>query len=406
MDNSFYSRAGQGFAGQEARIATLEQQLSTGSKVPTAGTDPAAYIGNQADQATVRRLDALNAGQVNLQQNLGTATMAMDQATSALDHIQSIALQAANGTTSNQDFQALSQQVGEGLQQILSLANTQGSNGNYVFAGTARQTQPFVTDAAGGVSYMGNDGTSAVEISPGVTVNAALSGDVFTNARSGNGFASVTASASNTGSGTVMATGVSDAAAAAAFQSGSTPVTLAFSSSANGAVSYTATSGSSTIGSGPVNTANGASTTITLDGVELTVAGQPKAGDSFTMAPSRPQSIFDLVKQIQTALASPGTTPAVRAQTRQLIGNSLATIVQYQHRLAGASAKAGVVLQATSAAATSNARASTSAKENASALVSANTPQVLSELQNRSSALQAAMKAFSVASQLNLFKYL
>lgn len=406
MNSSFYSLAGQSFAGQEARIATLEQQLSTGSKVPTAAANPAAYVGNQADQATVQRLDALNAGQVNIQQTLGTATLAMGQTTTALDHIQSIALEAVNGTTSAQDFQALSQQVGQGLQQILSLANTQGSNGNYVFAGTAKQTQPFVTGASGGVSYVGNDGTSAVEISPGVTVNAALSGSVFTNVASGNGFASVSAAASNTGSATVMATGVSNASAATAFQSGSTPTTLAFSSSANGAVSYTATSGGSTIGSGPVNTANGASTSITLNGVELTVSGPAKAGDSFTVAPSRPQSIFDLVKQIQTALASPGTTPAARAQTRQLIGNSLATIVQYQHRLAGASAKAGVILQATSAAATSNAQASTSAQENAGALVSANTPQVLSELQNRTSALQAAMKAFSVASQLNLFKYL
>ena len=406
MQNSFYALSGQSFSGQEAQIAKLEQELSSGTKVPTAAADPAAYIGNQADSATVQRLDAMNAGQVNIKETLATATSAMGDVTTALDHIQSIALQAVNGTTSSQDYQALSQQVGEGLQQIISLANTQSGDGNYVFAGTARQTQPFVTEASGGVSYLGNDGTSAVEISPGVTVNAALSGAVFTNAAAGNGFASVSATGSNTGSATLMATGISDAAAATAFQSGATPVTLSFASSANGGLSYTATSGSATLGSGPVKDSNSAATSITVDGVELSLTGQPAAGDSFTVAPSRPQSIFDLVKQIQTALASPGTTPAARAQTRQVLGNSLATIVQYQHRIAGASAKAGVILQATAAAATSNAEASTNAQENAGALVSADTPQVLTELQDRTSALQAAMKAFSVASQLSLFKYL
>ena len=140
-----------------------------------------------------------------------------------------------------------------------------------------------------------------------------------------------------------------------------------------------------------------------MNGVELSLSGQPAAGDSFTVAPSRPQSIFSLVQQIQGALASPGTTPAARAQTRQLISNSLATIVQYQNRISGTSAKAGVILQATAAASTSNQLASTNAQENASALVSANTPEVLTELQNRTAALQAAMKAFSVASQLSLF---
>lgn len=406
MNNTFFTLSGQSFTAQEAQIAKLQQELSSGTKVPTAAADPAAYIGNAEDTATIQQLDAMNASQVNIHQTLGAATSTMSEVSSALNRIQSIALQAINGTTSSEDYQALGQQVSEGLQQIVSLANTQSSNGNYVFAGTAKQTQPFVQDPSGKVSYFGNDGSAAVEISPGVTVNAALSGSVFTNAATGNGFASVTAGASNTGSATVLATGVADATAARAFQGGSTPVTLSFASSANGATTYTATSGGSTIASGPITAGNGDSTTITLDGVELTLQGQPAAGDSFTVAPSRTQSIFDMVKQMKDALTATGTTPSKRAQMRQLIGNSLGTMVQYQNRISGTSAKVGVILQATDHAATSNALSKTSTRENAASLVSADTPQVLAELQNRTSALQAAMKAFSVASQLSLFKYL
>lgn len=406
MDNSFYALSGQSFTAQEAQIAKLQQELSSGTRVATAAEDPAAYIGSLQDTATIRQLDAMNASQVNIQQTLGAATSAMGEVSSALDRIQSIALQAINGTTSAGDYQALGQQVGEGLQQIISLSNTQSSNGNYVFAGTEKQTQPFVQDPSGSVGYFGNDGSAAVEIAPGVTVNGALSGSVFTNATTGNGYGSVSAASGNTGSATVLATGVSDAAAARAFQSGNAPVTLSFASSANGKITYTATSGGSTIASGPVGPQNGAGTTITLKGVELTLEGNPASGDSFTVAPSRPQSVFDLVKQMQGALTSTGTTPATRAQMRQLIGNSLGTIVQYQNRISGTSAKVGVILQATHSAATSNQLSQTNAQENAGSLVSADTPRVLTELQNRTSALQAAMKAFSVASQLSLFKYL
>ncbi|KEP68344.1 hypothetical protein DL1_12410 [Thioclava dalianensis] len=239
-----------------------------------------------------------------------------------------------------------------------------------------------------------------------MTVNAALSGSIFTNALSGNSYASVAAASGNTGSATILATGIGNTAAAIAFQQSSTPVTLSFASSANGAMTYTAISGSATLASGVVNTSDGATPTISVDGVQLTLSGAPANGDSFAVKPSRPQSIFAMVKGIQQALAAPGTTPAARALTRQKIGNALGSIVQYQHKLSGASGKAGVILQATRSAATANAQGSTRAQSNASDLVSADMPKVLTELQDRSATLQAAMKAFSVASQLSLFKYL
>lgn len=406
MDTSFYTMSGQSFTNQEAQLSKLQQELASGTRVPTAAADPAAFVGAQADTSTIQQLNALNASQVNIKENLGTGTSALGQVTTALDHIQSIALEAINGATSSQDFQALGQQVNEGLQQLISLANTQSGNGNYVFAGTAKQTQPFVENASGAVSYVGNNGTSSVEISPGVTVNAALSGSVFTNALSGNGYASVSAASTNTGDATLLATGVVTASSATAFQEGNTPVTLTFGSSAGGKTTYTATMGSATIGSGPVNNSNGASTTVTLKGVEFKLSGQPAAGDTFTINPARPQSVFALAKKISSALASPGSTSASRAQTRQLIGNALGGIVQYQNQISGVSAKAGVIMQAIARASTANTLTGTNAQNNASNLVSTNEPKVIAELQNRTSALQAAMKAFSVAANISLFNYI
>lgn len=406
MDTSYFTTSGQSFTTQESQISALQQELASGNKVPTAAADPAAFVGAKADSSTIQEIGTLNASQVNIQADLGTGTSALGQAATALDHIQSIALQAINGTTNSQESQALGEQVSAGLQQLISLANTQSRNGNYVFAGTAKQTQPFVENAAGSVNYVGNDGLSSVAISPGVSINAALSGTVFTNAFSGNGYASVSASSGNTGSATVLATGVATASSATAFQQGSTPIGITFASSAGGNMTYTATAGSALVGSGMVNDANGAITTLTLKGVEFTVSGQPAAGDTFTIAPARPQSIFDVVKNIGATLSSQGSTPASRAQSRQALGNALGAIIQYQNQIAGVSAKAGVALQAIGTASTSNTLASTNAQNNASDLVSANEPQVITNLENRTSALQAAMKAFTVASQLSLFNYI
>jgi flagellar hook-associated protein 3 FlgL len=63
-------------------------------------------------------------------------------------------------------------------QQILQYAN-QSFEGNYLFAGTAVNTTPFVTDSSSssGVSYKGNSGVNSVQIGDGQTVPANLPGN-------------------------------------------------------------------------------------------------------------------------------------------------------------------------------------------------------------------------------------
>jgi flagellar hook-associated protein 3 FlgL len=405
MNSSFFTTSGQNFVNQEALISSLQQKVATGNNVPTAAADPAAYVGAKADNSTVQNLDALGLGQTNISNTLNAGTSALSQAATVLDQIQSIALQAINGSTNSVDYQALGEQVSQNLQQMIGIANTQGSDGNYLFAGTAKATQPFVQSASGSVNYVGNEGTSNVNISPNVSVNAALSGSVFTNGLAGNGYATVSAASANTGSATLLATGISSANAATGFQTGSKNISVSFSSS-GGHISYKAVSGSATLGSGPVNTANGNQQTITLDGVQFSLSGTPTAGDSFVIAPSRKQSVFSLVQKMVTALSSPGTTPASRAQTRQLLGNSLGGVLQYQNRISATSAKAGVIVRTINQARTSNELASTNAQNNADSLTAVNEPQVITQLQNSISSLQAAMKAFSTVSGLSLFNYI
>lgn len=402
MLSSFYTDAAQSFSNQQANLSQLEQQLSTGKAVSTASDNPAAFVTAASDTASATLLTSEGIAQTNVQSQLGVASTALQQAGTVVDHLQSIALQAANATENPADFQALSEQVGSSLQQLISIGNTQGNNGEYLFSGTAKNAQPFVQTGSGPVQYIGNDGLSMVEISPGISVNAALSGSAFTNGRSGNGYASVTGAGANTGTATLLPVGVSNEASAAGFQQGSKPINVTFSSSASGAVVYQASQGGVSLGSGPANSGGN----IALDGVEFKLSGAPAAGDSFTVAPARPQSLFGLTQSIQQALATPGNTPAQLAQTQQVIGNALAGLGQYQALLAGTNARVGVVLQNTQRAASANAQRSTADQTEVSALTGANIPQVMTDISQQTSALQAAFKAFGLASGLDVFNYL
>lgn len=402
MLSSFYSDAAQSFVSQEASLNVLQQQLSTGQAVSSAGANPAAFVTAASDTADATMLAADKAGQTNVQAQLGVANSALSQAATVLDHIQSIALQATNATESGADYQALSEQVGASLQQLMSISNTQGTNGEYLFSGTANNTQPFMQNGSGSVQYVGNQGLSMVEVSPGVSVNAALSGSVFTGALSGNGYASVGGASTNSGTGTFLPVGVVNESSAAAFQQGSKPITIKFSAGASGGLAYQATQGGSVISSGGATSGQN----IALDGIEYKLSGTPSSGDSFTISPARPQSVFGLAQTIQGALASPGSTAAQRAQTQQILGNALAGLGQYQTLLAGTNARIGVVLQTVQRASSANAQRSTTDQTNASTLTAANMPQVMTEISLQTSALQAAFKAFGLASGLNVFNYL
>jgi flagellar hook-associated protein 3 FlgL len=81
-------------------------------------------------------------------------------------------ISAANETLSESDRMAISYEVTELKEQLLSLANTQVS-GSFVFGGYKTGTEPF--NAAG--VYQGDSGQRSVEVAPGLTVKMNVPGD-------------------------------------------------------------------------------------------------------------------------------------------------------------------------------------------------------------------------------------
>ncbi len=114
----------------------------------------------------------------DLQSRMQTADSALSSVVTTLNQAVSLGVEAANGTVSVADQQAIAQQLSGIQQQLVSIANTSVS-GTYLFAGTLVETVPFTLSAApgGGVTYNGNSGVTPVEISNGQTVNTNVPGD-------------------------------------------------------------------------------------------------------------------------------------------------------------------------------------------------------------------------------------
>ena len=383
MDLNFYTNFAQNVGQQEAAINALQAQISSGYAVLTPDQGPAAYETSSFANDQIGQLTADNSTQAAIQNQLG-----------------SVGGQALNGATNSSDQQELATQVSSAVSQLIGLANTTGSNGQYLFGGSRGNIAPFQVQSDGSVVYIGDNAQSLANIAPGTSVPTISNGEVFVNSLNGDGIANVTAASANTGSAGLTGQ-VINPVTSVAFQQGNTPITVSFSQGPNGLI-YTAASGGNVISTGNVTSG----LTLQLAGEEFTLSGSPAAGDSFTISPARPETAFALLQTIASALGSAGDTPAQGAQTRQILNQSLAGLAQYQQAVVTAQAQNGVTLQAVNNAKIGNANQSNALQGAVQNAVGANIPVAIDNLDQSVTALQAAFKAFASASSLTLFQYL
>ena len=188
---------------------TALQQISTGKAVNSLSDNPAAasdvvfnHIQSSENTQYLQNISDLTS-------QLQTGESAVNSAVTALTQAISLGIEGANGTVNASDQQAIATQVTGIRDQIVSLAN-QTYEGNYLFAGTASSTQPFVLNSAqpGGVQYNGNSGVNSIQISPGFSIGINVPGSqIFTNP-AGNVIGSlnglITALQTNTGIGAAV----------------------------------------------------------------------------------------------------------------------------------------------------------------------------------------------------------
>lgn len=138
------------------RLSQTQLQLSSGKQVlrPSDAPDKSATITRM--KSVIERqqsyLDTMN----TVKDKLAQQETAVNSANDIVIRLKELAVQAANDTNSPADRQYIGIEVRELRDQLLSLANTQDVNGNYIFSGS-RVTKPaFATDAGGQLVYQGD----------------------------------------------------------------------------------------------------------------------------------------------------------------------------------------------------------------------------------------------------------
>jgi flagellar hook-associated protein 3 FlgL len=380
----------------ESNISTTQNQISSGLSFTTASQNPvAAGLVTDYSQALAQS-QQYDTNSNSAQGSLNIEDSTLTQVQNELQSLRDLALEANNSTESAQDRSAIATQATQIQNSLLGLANTQDGSGNYIFGGYATQTQPFAASATG-ATYSGDQGQRQVQIAAGETVVVGDNGDlVFNQIKTGNGTFNATAAAGNTGSGVIGAATVADPAA----YTGGTysidftaPNTYQVLDAANNVV----TSGTYTSGQA-----------ISFAGVQITLSGQPAAGDSFSVAPSTNQSIFTTVQNLVTALqqGAAATTPAGQAQLNNSINGAINNIDQALDQSQTVQASVGARLNSITTQQSVATTQQTQLQQSISTLQSLDYPTAITSLDSQNTTLSAAMQAFTLTQGLSLFKYI
>jgi len=392
---TFQTNALNQFEALDAALSKTQLQLSTGKQIQSAADNPTGMA--EVNQLNVE----LSASQQYVTNgdlagtNLNLEAQALTDSTNLLQSVRDVAIQGNNSSLNAADRQDLATQLQQQLQQLIGIANRQDGNGNYLFSGYAAGTQPFAQSGSA-VNYAGADGVSQAQISPEQRISAGDAGSaVFMNLPAGNGTFTTAAAGGNTGSASIDPGTVTDPSQWIADQ-----YTISFSSPTQYQITDTTTN--TPVTSGSISGAAGSSSTISFNGVQVSLSGTPAAGDSFTVQPAGTASVFSTISGLISTLSSTTLTPAQMA-TR--ISQGLAQIDGAMNHINGVQASVGARINAVSAAQTSAQSQQTAYQTSISKVSDTDYAKAATQLSSEELALQAAQESYASIGKLSLFNY-
>lgn len=389
---TFQTNALNSLEALEAAMSATQEQLSTGKSFQSAA-------GNPTGMAQVNQLNVeLSASQQyvtngNLaSSNLNLETTALTDATNLLQSVRDLAVEANNASLSATQRQDIATQLTQQLQQLVAIGNRTDGNGNYLFGGYASSTQPFVQNG-NSVSYVGADHVSQVQISANQRISAGDTGSsVFMGLPTGNGTFTTAAGAANTGTASIGPGTVTNPS-----QWVPDTYTITFTD----ATDYKVTNSSGApVTTGTYDATSGG--TISFNGIQVTVSGNPARGDTFTVAPAGKSSAFATLSGLITTLNS---TTLNSGQMATQIGQAIEQIDGALNNLGNVQASTGGRLDAITASQSTAQSQQTTFQTSISKISDTDYAAATTLLSGQEIALQAAEQSYASLAKLSLFNY-
>lgn len=398
--NMIFEQGVAGMQRQQSALLKTQQQIAADRRILTPSDDPIAAA--QALQITQSN-DINTQFRVNRDHGQAQLQLTETSLTQAIDLVQTLretAVAAGNGGLTDADRATLAQDVSSVLEQLIGVANATDADGKYLFAGYQGTTLPFQR-SAGAVQYAGDDGERFMQAGASRQIAVNIPGaTAFSRITTGNGTFNWSASATNTGTGSIGPGSVTNRT----LVTGHT-YQIAFAVGAGG-TTYSVldtTAATTVLSAQPYDPAG---TSIAFDGLTVEVEGGPANGDTFGIAPSIDQSVFATAQNLITVLNASGSTAAARAQLTTGLGVAIGNLDNALDKLNEQRSVVGTRLREVDTLNSVGDELGVQYQAARSRLEGLDLVKAISDLNQQTIGLAAAQQSFAQISQQTLFDFL
>ena len=190
VNTNYSALQGQRYLGNvQNQLTTTYQRLSSGMRINSAKDDSA---GLQISDRLTSQINGLNQGNRNASDGIAlaqTAEAGMDEVSGMLQKIRTLAVQAANGTNTLADKQALSKEASSLATEISRIAKQTTYGGKTILQGLQADESAIFTKAA--ANDAGKAGTVTLQVgsNKGDTISMQIASMVFSKIGSAAGLA-------------------------------------------------------------------------------------------------------------------------------------------------------------------------------------------------------------------------
>lgn len=399
----FYLQSSQQMSSKTSDVNEQMAYLTSGKRVLTAKDDAVSYgtlAGYKDDLANIEKYKR-NITQAESHNSM--QEVAFSNAEDILNKIKEQMLQANNGAMSSEDLQALAKETRNNLDQLLDLANSQNENGDYIFSGYKTEQQPFSQQVDGSVSYSGDSGVRELQIAKNIKIPTNQTGDsafMKVDNAIGDFMATYPTAPVNTSGVAVESANIVDRNA---YNVSTGPHTFSFDPITN---DLTVTDSTLPIPAVVFPAAPYvAGQTISFDGIEVTLSGNPLPGESFTINEQAEISIFDAVNDAVSWMEQ-GVVSTDTEQHQVNYNSILNQLSSATSHMTSRQVDAGVRLQVLESQESRHLDSELSISTGKANIEDLDFAKAISQFEQSKIALQASQQAFSKVQGLTLFNYI
>lgn len=398
--NQIFLQSRQYMSSNSSDLNEQVAYLSSGKRVLTAKDDAVSYGTLTGYKNELSSIEQYNRNIIQAENRNTLVEGSFSTSQDILNQVKTTFIQANNGSMSDDDRQALAEQLKQNLQELLDVANARDETGGYVFSGYQIDKQPFLLQPDNTVLYQGDDGVRELKISNSVEVPLNQPGDeAFLKAANpiGDFVGSYT---TNEGGASVNRAVIVDRGN---YVDGANYTFDFRDVNGDGALELTVTDNAAAVLTTIDPYTPGQ--TVAFNGMEVNIDGTPLPGDRLDLVPQETISVFQTIKDAIDWVERTGTV-TVTEQHAVDYGHILSNVNASLNHISTRQGDAGINLQLIRNQESFHADNELLLEEGRSVIEDLDFASAVTQFEMSKVALQAAQQTYGQLQNLNLFNYI